>query len=340
MTEQENPTQNNPTRQNPDSNEPSQQRSHRRRSWRSRRKNRQNSAGQQDSVAPRDANDLETHDASATMVASEPAPDTGGKLEADPPAWEEADLVTSARSEGEVPATEPGPASPPLVQSFGEGVEAGPPPPAEASAPEQRRRRSRRGGRGRRRKRHNQESAQGQPEQRAAGREDIAESGPGRPPGRSDRPAPRTVREVEDEDGDFEDEGVKPSGDRLMLINAADTDECRIAVVHQNRLEELFIERASAESHVGNIYKGRVTNVEPSIQAAFIDFGLPKNGFLHISDLQPQYFPNGRGQMEEVGRKTPRRERPPIQKCLRRGQEVLVQIINEGIGTKGPTLTT
>ncbi|MGQ9651352.1 MAG: Rne/Rng family ribonuclease, partial [Phycisphaerae bacterium] len=125
-----------------------------------------------------------------------------------------------------------------------------------------------------------------------------------------------------------------------MLINAADGEECRIAVVHQGKLEELFIERASAESHVGNIYKGRITNVEPSIQAAFVDFGLPKNGFLHISDLQPQYFPNGRGHMEEVGRKTPRRERPPIQKCLRRGQEVLVQIIKEGIGTKGPTLTT
>ena len=129
-------------------------------------------------------------------------------------------------------------------------------------------------------------------------------------------------------------------GQRVMLINIAEGDECRIAILHQGRLEELFMERASAGSHVGNIYKGRVTNVEPSIQAAFIDFGMPKNGFLHISDLQPQYFPDGMRQVEEVGRKTPRRERPPIQKCLRRGQEVLVQIIKEGIGTKGPTLTT
>ncbi len=127
---------------------------------------------------------------------------------------------------------------------------------------------------------------------------------------------------------------------RIMLINVAEGEECRIAIIHQERLEELFIERASSESHVGNIYKGRIVNVEPSIQAAFIDFGLPKNGFLHISDLQPQYFPDGGGQIEEVGRKTPRRDRPPIQRCLRRGQEVLVQIIKEGIGTKGPTLTT
>lgn len=132
---------------------------------------------------------------------------------------------------------------------------------------------------------------------------------------------------------------IKPD-ERVMLINVAEGEECRIAIVHQNRLEELFIERDSAASHVGNIYKGRVTNVEPSIQAAFIDFGLPKNGFLHISDLQPQYFPDGMRGIEDIGRKTPRRDRPPIQKCLRRGQEVIVQIIKEGIGTKGPTLTT
>ncbi|HSW44645.1 MAG TPA: Rne/Rng family ribonuclease [Phycisphaerae bacterium] len=130
------------------------------------------------------------------------------------------------------------------------------------------------------------------------------------------------------------------SGDRVMLINVSEGEECRIAIMHQERIEELFIERISDKSHVGNIYKGRVTNVEPSIQAAFVDFGFPKNGFLHISDLLPQYFPQGMQQSEEVGRKTPRRDRPPIQKCLRRGQEVIVQIIKEGIGTKGPTLTS
>ncbi len=127
---------------------------------------------------------------------------------------------------------------------------------------------------------------------------------------------------------------------QLMLINVSEGDECRIAILGDGRLEELHIERASAQSHVGNIYKGRITNVEPSIQAAFVDFGLNRNGFLHISDLQPQYFPNSRGEPEEVGRKTPRRDRPPIQRCLRRGQEVIVQITKEGIGTKGPTLTT
>ena len=126
-----------------------------------------------------------------------------------------------------------------------------------------------------------------------------------------------------------------------MLINVSEGEECRIAIVEEGRLEELYMERTSATSHVGNIYKGRVTNVEPSIQAAFVDFGLGRNGFLHISDLMPSYF-GRRGEeiQETVGRKLSRRDRPPIQRCLRRGDEIVVQIIKEGIGTKGPTLTT
>ncbi len=129
-------------------------------------------------------------------------------------------------------------------------------------------------------------------------------------------------------------------GRREMVINAVPREECRIAILKDGKLEEIYLERATLESHVGNIYKGVVTNVEASIQAAFIDFGQGKNGFLHISDLHPQYFPDGAGQTENVGHKLPRRHRPPIQRCLRRGQELLVQVTKEGIGTKGPTLTT
>ena len=126
-----------------------------------------------------------------------------------------------------------------------------------------------------------------------------------------------------------------------MLINYVPGEECRIAIVEDGRLEEIYHERADNESHVGNIYKGKVLNVEPGIQAAFVDFGLERNGFLHVSDLHPKYFPGDlKEETERVGHKTPRRERPPIQHCLRRGQEVLVQVIKEGIGTKGPTLTS
>ena len=127
-----------------------------------------------------------------------------------------------------------------------------------------------------------------------------------------------------------------------MLINYVPGDECRVAIVEDGKLEELYAERFAQASRVGNIYVGRVVNVEPSIQAAFVDFGVEENGFLHYSDLHPRYFPGEDVEetTERVGHKTPRRERPPIQQCLRRGQEITVQVLKEGVGTKGPTLTS
>ncbi len=160
-----------------------------------------------------------------------------------------------------------------------------------------------------------------------------------------------------------------------MLINVSQPEECRIAIVEDGVLEELYVERADQDSYVGNIYKGVVVNLEPSIQAAFLDFGVGRNGFLHISDIEPQYFRQGgfdpakssgeessrRGrrnddpvdadEVEEGPGDAPPRQRsyrpgarprfkPPIQDILSRGDEVLVQVIKEGIGTKGPTLST
>ena len=72
----------------------------------------------------------------------------------------------------------------------------------------------------------------------------------------------------------------------------------------------------------------------------FVDFGSEENGFLHISDLHPQYFAKGDEKTERVGKKTPRKSRPPVQDCIKRGQEIIVQILKEGVGTKGPTLTS
>src|SRR4030081_3067919 len=75
-----------------------------------------------------------------------------------------------------------------------------------------------------------------------------------------------------------------------MLINAAQPEECRSAILEDGVLEELYVERPSHESYVGNIYKGRIVNIEPSIQAAFVDFGVGRNGFLHVSDVEPEYY--------------------------------------------------
>jgi len=134
-----------------------------------------------------------------------------------------------------------------------------------------------------------------------------------------------------------------------MLVNVSQPEECRIAIIEDGTLEELYIERASADNYVGNIYKGKIVNLEPSIQAAFVDFGVGRNGFLHISDVEPQYFRQGGYdpvELEETrgGPRRPQgsrpRVKPPIQEIFRRGDEVLVQVIKEGIGAKGPTLST
>lgn len=148
-----------------------------------------------------------------------------------------------------------------------------------------------------------------------------------------------------------------------MLINASQSEECRIAIVEDGRLEELYVERASQDNYVGNVYKGKVVNLEPSIQAVFVDFGVGRNGFLHISDVEPNYFRQGGYDPEELMRKERAeaaqavasgrsrhrppasggfrpRFKPPIQEIFKRGDEVLVQVIKEGIGNKGPTLST
>ena len=75
-----------------------------------------------------------------------------------------------------------------------------------------------------------------------------------------------------------------------MLINVLQPEECRIAIVEDGVLEELYVERTSHESYTGNIYKGKIVNLEPAIQAAFVDFSVGRNGFLHVSDVEPQYF--------------------------------------------------
>ena len=128
--------------------------------------------------------------------------------------------------------------------------------------------------------------------------------------------------------------------EKRMLINAVEPEECRIAILENNVLEELYIERSSREQIAGNIYKAKVVNIESSIEAAFVDIGFKKNGFLHVSDV----FVSGGGDdahtADNGNRNKPQRESYKIRDILHQGQEVLVQVTKEGIGTKGPSLTT
>src|SRR6188474_3004959 len=88
---------------------------------------------------------------------------------------------------------------------------------------------------------------------------------------------------------------------KTMLINVMQPEECRIAIIEDGVLQELYVERTSQESYVNNIYKGKVVNIEPSIQAAFVDFGIGRNGFLHVSDVASAYFRAERGERGDRG---------------------------------------
>ena len=123
------------------------------------------------------------------------------------------------------------------------------------------------------------------------------------------------------------------------IVVSDDEYETRVALLEEGRCVEMFHERKDEDHILGNIYKGRVSSVLPGMQAAFVDIGTEKNAFLHVSDLQTHV--NEFGEIEHnvdpAGR--PGRNRPPIETILKKGQELLVQIDKEPIGTKGPRVT-
>jgi ribonuclease G len=132
---------------------------------------------------------------------------------------------------------------------------------------------------------------------------------------------------------------------REILINVG-AKETRVAILEDDQLVELLVDREGDERHVGDIYKGTVTAVLPGMQAAFVDIGMEKSGFLHVSDLADFYSADddeedGDGGGRRGGRRPRRRsfEETPIQDVLKRGQEILVQVTKEPISTKGPRLT-
>ena len=115
-----------------------------------------------------------------------------------------------------------------------------------------------------------------------------------------------------------------------MLINATQQEELRVALVDGQRLYDLDIESPGHEQKKANIYKGKITRIEPSLEAAFVDYGAERHGFLPLKEIAREYFPanyNAHG-------------RPNIKDVLREGQEVIVQIDKEERGNKGAALTT
>ena len=131
---------------------------------------------------------------------------------------------------------------------------------------------------------------------------------------------------------------AQPSVRREILINST-PKETRVALLEDGVLVELMVDRPEAVRMVGDIYLGRVEAVLPGIQAAFVDLGLGKAAFLHVSDVAPESDEADEETGEAGGRKSGRKQHPPIQEVVRKGQDLLVQVSKEPIGTKGPRVT-
>lgn len=117
---------------------------------------------------------------------------------------------------------------------------------------------------------------------------------------------------------------------KRMLINATQQEELRVALVDGQRLYDLDIESPGHEQKKANIYKGKITRIEPSLEAAFVDYGAERHGFLPLKEIAREYFPANYAS----------HGRPNIKDVLREGQEVIVQIDKEERGNKGAALTT
>ncbi|MEW6659997.1 MAG: Rne/Rng family ribonuclease [Thermodesulfobacteriota bacterium] len=117
---------------------------------------------------------------------------------------------------------------------------------------------------------------------------------------------------------------------RKMFVNAADPDEFRVAIVEEGQIEELALESASREATKANIYKGVVVNIEPSLQAAFVNYGGERHGFLPLSEIHPDWYQE----------KPQSKSKAKIQRVLRKAQELIVQVYKEESATKGAFLST
>src|SRR5262245_26456578 len=115
-----------------------------------------------------------------------------------------------------------------------------------------------------------------------------------------------------------------------MLINATQPEEIRVALIKNLYLFDLDIERPAVIKNKGNIYKGRITRIEPSLEAAFVEYGAKRQGFLSLKEIAPEYY----------YRKAENPDSLNIKELMREGQEIMVQVDKEERGSKGAALTT
>lgn len=149
-------------------------------------------------------------------------------------------------------------------------------------------------------------------------------------------------RDGDDENDDEEIELPAEPVKRVckLLINAEEPEECRLALLEDGRLESIHVSTVARTQTKNNIYKARVVAIEPSLQAAFIDYGTEKNGFLPFSEIHPEYYKQEVSAEVRHLIETHQWKKLSIVDVLEKGQEVLAQVVKEEVGKKGANMTT
>jgi ribonuclease E len=125
-----------------------------------------------------------------------------------------------------------------------------------------------------------------------------------------------------------------------LLINAEEPEECRLALLEDGKLESIHVSSIARTQTKNNIYKARIVAIEPSLQAAFIDYGTEKNGFLPFSEIHPEYYKQDVSAEVRHLIETQQWKKIGIVDVVEKGQEVLAQVVKEEVGKKGANMTT
>ncbi|MGX9726893.1 MAG: Rne/Rng family ribonuclease [Candidatus Electronema sp. VV] len=161
---------------------------------------------------------------------------------------------------------------------------------------------------------------------------------------RPERQPQRSRTEDDDEDDLIRDEEPQErSGKKVcakLLINAEEPEECRIAIVEDGRLETFHVSTTVSERTKNNIYKGRIVSIEPNLQAAFVEIGTGRNGFLPFCDIHPEYYKEDISEQTRTLIRQQQWRKLKIEDVVNKGQEVLVQVVKEITGNKGANMTT
>lgn len=159
---------------------------------------------------------------------------------------------------------------------------------------------------------------------------------------------PAPAQEPVDDQADDDDQVPEPEIDEQakkavtykLLINAEEPEECRIALVEDGRLESFHVTTIDREPTKNNIYKGRIVSIEANLQAAFVDIGTGRNGFLPFNEIHPEYFRQDVSDKSRALIAQQQWKKLKIEEVVQKGQEVLVQVVKEVTGNKGANMTT